>query len=145
MTLINQVSEGVYFFMKRVRIPQIEVIQSADGQEFADRFNRTIKEAFLEADDRFEPKYTIEHTDGMFTSIITTSTVHEEMDSVEDEYRAQGISYRCKHCPYCDVPYDKRIKWCECSVEQRSTNKESPACERFYRHLKDGIIEAVER
>lgn len=131
--------------MKRVRIPQIEVIQSADGQEFADRFNRTIREAFLEADDRFEPKYTIEHTDGMFTSIITTSTVHEEMDSVEDEYRAQGISYRCKHCPYCDVPYDKRIKWCECSVEQRRTNKESPACERFYRHLKDGIIEAIER
>lgn len=132
--------------MKRCYFPRIEVIQTEDPKEFQEEFNDKIKQAFLDNEsERHSPTYSIDFTGGKFTAMITTEVLHEEMDSVADEYHAQGIYYKCRECPYCEVPEDKRIRWCYCEIDETDVNKRHEACEYFYAELKAGRLEPVER
>ena len=132
--------------MKRSLVPQIEIIESANGQQFADQFNESIKRAFLENEsERNDPSYTIDISGGNFRALITKEILIEEMDCVSDEYHEQGIYYKCRNCPYCDVPNDKRIRWSHCEIKESSVNKRHECCEYFYEELKAGRLEPVER
>lgn len=117
--------------------PQIAVIRAATAEDFEERFNAKAHEL---ADKITNTKVEIDGT--VFTAIISYKETVEVMDSVADEFHADGIRYLCKHCPHIEDPLDKRVKWCECKYSELGrTHKEHEACEFFYRQLKAGRVQ----
>lgn len=129
--------------MRRAKIPKIKIIQSKSGKVFEDSFNQSMVELFEQGHE--DPDYRIDHGSGEFTAIVIYQETKELIDTVADEFHAEGIYYKCNDCPYMEDPQDKRIKWCNCKMASLGrTHRTNEACEFFYRQLKAGRIEPVE-
>lgn len=126
--------------MKISKIPQIEVIQSSDPSEFKTQFNELMKTLNSAEDLDFKL-----YSDTTYRAIITYYVGTHEIDSVKDEFHAEGIRYLCRNCPHLEDPRDKRVKNCPCKyAELGITHKDRESCEVFYRELKLGLIEPLE-
>ena len=127
--------------MRSESYPQISVIQAETAEDFQEMFNDKIKELSAH-------KITGQNIDisgKSFKAVITYEVTEHIMDSVADEFHAEGIRYLCKHCPHLDDPHDRRIKYCFCRYSDTGrAHKEHEACEIFYRQLKLGKISPLE-
>lgn len=123
--------------MKISKVKRIAVVESADPELFEQRFNSKLDElSFHEGLD-----YQI-YCDSKYKAIISYCETVREIDSVMDEFHAEGIRYVCENCPDLENPLDARVKWCRCKyAELGSTHKNYEACEYFYRRLKAGTIQ----
>ena len=123
--------------MKISKVKRIAVVESADPELFEQRFNSKLDElSFHEGLD-----YQI-YCDSKYKAIISYCETVRKMDSVMDEFHAEGIHYVCANCPDLEDTLDARVKWCACKYsELGSTHKDHEACEYFYRRLKAGTIQ----
>lgn len=117
--------------------PQIAVVRAATAEQFEKEFNAKSREL---AEKITDTKVEIDGT--VFTAIISYKETVEVMDSVADEFHAEGIRYLCKHCPHIEDTFDGRVKWCTCKyADLGRTHKDHEACELFYRQVKAGMIQ----
>lgn len=129
--------------MKISKIPQIEVIQESDPSEFKKQFNELMKT--LKSAEDLDFKLYSDSSFSDYRAIVTYYVSVSEMNTVADEYHAEGLRYLCRNCPHLEDPKDKRIKYCKCKyAELGMTHKDMEACEVFYRELKLGLIEPLE-
>lgn len=124
--------------MKRESYQQFAIVASDSAQVLTDKLN----EKMIELKDK-HPVVTFE---GMIARISYEES-YTEPESIEDEYRAIGVSIRCQACPYfepvrkADGTVDERSKWGECPFAHFGrTSKESAACEKLLRMLNDGEV-----
>ena len=127
--------------MRRESIPQISVIEKETAKEFQDEFNARIREL---------SSYKITGRDidisgDSYKAVIVYEMTEHIIDSVADEFHAEGIRYLCKHCPHMEDPKDRRVKYCICKYSETGmAHKDHEACEIFYRDLKLGKIQPLE-
>jgi len=127
--------------MRSESYPQIAVVRKGSAAEFQEAFNSKI----LELADYKITGQKIEISGNVFTAVITYEVTRHIVDSVSDEFHAQGIRYLCKHCPHLEDPKDRRVKYCICRYSETGmAHKDHEACEVFYRELKLGKIEPLE-
>lgn len=120
--------------MKTERKRLIKVIATRSPTEFEDRYNEAVRE--LEVVDS-----SISCNQEGFVAILTYEVVISEPDSIADEFKAQGISFKCDECPYMEDPQDKRVKWVHCRYASTGmTHRYHDACEIMYRDVKAGTI-----
>lgn len=119
---------------------QIVAIRTEYAKKFEEEVNAKLKELA-----EYRPKLETQLLDDSFKAIITYTMRERVMDSVADEFHAEGIHYLCKNCPYLDDPHDKRVMRCGCRyAELGTTHKLHEACEVFYKGLKAGNIKPLE-
>lgn len=129
--------------MKISKIPQIEVIQESDPSVFKTQFNELMKT--LRSAEDLDFKLYSDSSFSDYRAIVTYYVSVSEMNTVADEYHAEGLRYLCRNCPHLEDPKDKRIKYCKCKyAELGMTHKDMESCEVFYRELKLGLIEPLE-
>lgn len=125
--------------MKRNKIRQVIAIESTDASDFAARYNEAMREHH---GDIVEEKTTV--SDGVFAALLFYTFTEEVVETVRDEYELAGITYKCKHCPFPEDPKDGRVKRMYCRYSEfGETHKYDPACEVFYRALKQGEIKPL--
>jgi len=125
--------------MRKEEYQQIVVIKSDDAKVFQDEVNDHMK--FLSGN---RPHFELLTNKEGFCGIITYTEKAEFIETVADEFHAEGIYYLCKHCPHLDDPHDKRVKRCTCKYARTGiTYKDSEACEIFYKELKRGEIKPL--
>lgn len=125
--------------MRSEDFSQIKVIQTESASEFEERINSSMRELAVK-----RPECKLIEGKG-FCAIITYTEHIQIIETVADEYHAEGIYFSCKNCPYLDDPHDKRIKNCTCKYSNTGyTHKDSDACEVFYRALKRGDIKPLD-
>ena len=124
--------------MKRERFQQFAIVASDSAQVLTDKLN----EKMIELKDK-HPVVTFE---GMIARISYEES-YTEPESIEDEYRAIGVSIRCGACPYfepvrkADGTVDERSKWGDCPhAHYGRTSKGSAACEKLLRMLNEGEV-----
>ena len=118
--------------------PQFKVIQTDTAAEFQDEINQSIRE--------LKGKHPeVKLIEGMgFSAIISYTETEEVIETVADEFHAEGVYYLCKHCPYLDDPHDKRVKRCSCRYAKNGvTWKDMEACNVFYKALKRGDVKPL--
>ena len=121
--------------MRRETFEQIKIIKSDSFTEFQDEVNKAMRELADKS-----PVFQLLSDKGLCALITYTDHI-EVMDSIADEFHADGIYYLCKHCPYLDDPHDRRVKRCTCKYAKNGvTYKDVEACEVFYKSLKRGDI-----
>ena len=126
--------------MRKESLSKIAVVRSADPDEFTVLVNTKMDELA-----ELNPTHQIVNNGDTLTAIITYQETHTIIETIADEYHAEGIYFLCKHCPYLDDPHDKRIKRCTCRYANSGiAYKDSEACEVFYRALKRGDIKPLE-
>ena len=121
--------------MARNVITQAVAIATDDPQEFEDKFNETMR---LLADNH--PEVTLDLTNGMKAVILYTLS-EETIETIGDQFRAEGIRHTCRECPLHDYEADSRRKWVSCGYsELGETHLDHECCEYFYKMLKIGQI-----
>lgn len=121
--------------MARHVITQAVAIATDDPQEFEDKFNETMR---LLADNH--PEVTLDLTNGMKAVILYTLS-EETIETIGDQFRAEGIRHTCRECPLHDYEADSRRKWVSCRYsELGETHLDHECCEYFYKMLKIGQI-----
>lgn len=121
--------------MARQVITQAVAIATNDPQEFEDKFNETMR---LLADNH--PEVTLDLTNGMKAVILYTLS-EETVETIGDQFRAEGIRHICRECPLHDYEADSRRKWVSCRYsELGETHLDRECCEYFYKMLKIGQI-----
>lgn len=123
--------KGGVFLMKIVELPQLSVVHGNTPQEFEDNFNYKMRELAGK-----KPSFEFR---GELTAYITYTQREEIVETVEDEFAAQGIKYVCGQCPHMERPNDKRCKWGECKYSRIGrVHQNSSACELFYKEVMLG-------
>ena len=132
--------------MRTESFSQISVVREGDPIKFQDEYNARIRslsqnhKIINDGSDKI-----VINEDGSCITVITYQEVERIVDSVRDEFHAEGIVYMCRNCPYLDDPGDKRKKHCTCRYsEYGMTHKDHEACEVFYKDLKAGRVKPVE-
>ena len=126
--------------MKTEHITKVAIVRSRDPVQFEKDFNAKMDELA-----RYSPAHQIMDNGDILSAVITYQETHHFVDSVADEFHAEGIRYLCKHCPHLDDPHDRRIKRCTCRYSEYGiTHKEHEACELFYKQLKLGQLTPLE-
>jgi len=116
---------------------QIKVINTDDPAGFQEQVNRAMQELHDK-----DPELTIKVEGGEFTAVIQyLDRVQEEPQTVKEEYHRDGIRFVCSQCPYVEIPFDGRVRWCHCRYAiGNMTHKDHECCERFYQELAQGMI-----
>ena len=118
--------------MKYLSIPQLAVIQAADGEELQRLFNERMAEL---ADNK--PQYTYPQNMG-FTVFINYEIRRQIPEDLSDEYFLRGECYECRQCPAYRPPTDGRVKRGNCIYEEYSISPDKPCCNTFYQKLHKG-------
>ena len=127
--------------MRRESLPQISVIQAETAEDFESMFNDKI----MELSSFKITGQNIDISGKSYKAVITYEISEHIIDSVADEFHAEGIRYLCKHCPHLEDPKDRRVKYCICKYSETGmAHKDHEACEIFYRELKLGKISPLE-
>lgn len=128
--------------MKRTTYQKVAIVHSSDPMEFEEQYNERSKA--ISGDYKIISQ-NVSAENHSYTGVIIYEVVEAQIDSVADEFHAEGVHYLCKHCPYLDDPKDKRIKRCTCKyAELGVTHKDHEACEVFYRALKAGTVSPLD-
>ena len=82
---------------------------------------------------------------------ITYTEIEKIPETIGDEFSLLGLDLRCRNCPRFEWPVTKdgtihrRKKQGTCKIaEYGFTNRDSPACEFFYRGLASGKTQIVD-
>ena len=121
--------------MKNYDIKQVKVIHEETAEEFEAKLNAALEEVE-------DPKAEIEfnHAKG-FCAYVTYTVGKHKVEGIRDKFCLEGVRYTCEECPYCEIPDDRRVKWCYCDMQPTGrTRKDSEACEFFYRSIAQGEI-----
>ena len=112
---------------------QVVVIQATSAADFQKRLNKVLSE---------HPKAEIEWNNNLgFCAYVVYTYDEETPEDVSDIFRAQGITYFCRNCPYMTPPADKRCKVCPCSISPYGkTRSDSEACDFLYKSLLTGAM-----
>ena len=121
--------------------PQISVIYADNAEDFQEMFNDKIKEL---SGHKITDK-SIDISGDSYKAVITYLVTEHIVNSVADEFHAEGIRYLCKHCPHLEDPKDRRVKYCTCKYSETGmAHKDHEACELFYKQLKLGKLEPLD-
>ena len=121
--------------------PQISVIQAESAEDFESMFNDKIKEL----SGHKITDQSIDISGKSYKAVITYLVTEHIVNSVADEFHAEGIRYLCKHCPHLEDPKDRRVKYCTCKYSETGmAHKDHEACELFYKQLKLGKLEPLD-
>ena len=121
--------------MGRKSIMQAVAIATNDPEEFEEKFNEAMR---LLADNR--PEVTLDLSEGL-KAVITYELSEETIETIGDQFRAEGIRHICRECPLHDYEADSRRKWVSCRYsELGETHLDHECCEYFYKMLKIGQI-----
>lgn len=134
----------VSFFMKtEKKVTTIRrVVKSANADEYERLFNKMAAELAehnpvikdIDNKDLFVSYFTYEETE-----------VKEVPETVEDEFKLQGIEYCCEACPHLEIGHNKaRKKWPCMFSKYGQSRKDSKACELFYKELAQGLVKPRE-
>lgn len=95
------------------------------------------------------PKVVISESDPL-CAYVKYSINEAQPETVSEEYEAQGINFKCCHCPHFkpilkeDETVDRRCKYGDCEyADMGMTPKDSPACELFYNTIKECNVKLV--
>lgn len=124
---------GVYFFMEKMTKYRSVTVQAKD----ADEFDRKFDEVSEKIDEPVELQWD--------TAPMCVHFIYKEIkripETVEDEFKIQGLQYYCKDCPYLEKGRNRREKSHGCKyAEYGNVTDFSPACEMFYKLVKQGKI-----
>lgn len=122
--------------MKEKEVMQISVVESEDAKTFQKEFNTEM--ASLSGSDP-EVEFICERK---FCAIIKYKQITKEIETVADEFHAEGIRFICKQCPLHELVTDGRLKWIKCKyADFGRTHLQHEACELFYRKVRQGEVE----
>ena len=136
--------------MKTYLYEQYSTVREDTAEQFTAKLNSEIYRLRSH-----NPRVVISESDPL-CAYIKYSISEEVPESVQEKTEMEGITFKCKHCPYFkpilkeDETEDKRCKYGDCEfAELGRTKKEAPACEMLYTNLKEcmdafKIIEADE-
>lgn len=124
--------------MRTDRVQQIAVICSDNALDFQNKFN-TQMVALADKN----PKVEFNHAQG-FCAYITYEETTYKVDSIADEFHADGLKFTCRNCPLHEVETDGRKKRVKCKYADTGYCRlDSEACEVFYRRLMLREIEPI--
>lgn len=124
--------------MKVEDLMQIAVVDEDDAVTFQNEFNKRIRELA-----NYPHKVEFSQTRD-FCAVIKYYITTKELETVADEFHAEGIRFSCENCPLHEVQTDGRKKRVACKYHELGiTHLKHEACELFYKKLKQGELEPV--
>lgn len=127
--------------MRTKTITNFKIIHEHSAQSFENEINKWMQELSEQ-----EPQITFsENSAHSFLARIEYKITERTIETVADEFHAEGLRYLCVHCPHLERDGDKRKKWQPCRyAEYGATRIDCEACELFYRQVKTGAIRPIE-
>ena len=123
--------------MKIVTRKKCRTVSAKSAAEFDEEFNR-VSESL--------PRSAELVWDGEMMVHFIYEEDEKIAETVADEYELQGLCYKCENCPYLEMDEDRRRRRHTCKYSEYGvTFDDSPACEVFYKALRAGKIEPLER
>lgn len=124
--------------MRTERVQQIAVIHSDNANEFQKQFNAQM----IALADK-SPEVEFNHAQGFCAYITYTETTYT-VDSIADEFHADGLKFTCRNCPLHEVETDGRKKRVKCKyADVGFCHLDHEACEVFYRRLMLREVEPI--
>lgn len=125
--------------MKRNTKHLIAAIAADDPKEFERQFNEQMS---LLSDNN--PQVTLDISNG-FRAVIQYEVEERAVETVKDEFHAEGLRFLCMHCPHYEDPGNKTVKHVACKyADLGRTHLEHEACEVFYKQVKNGTVQPKE-
>ena len=118
--------------MREKRKKHTRIIHGAN----AEHFETALNEVFEQVSD---PE-VIFHQAVPFLAYITYTEIIEEPENVQEAYEMRGEYHHCGECPYYHEPTDGRVKYTDCDLGHRVSEKSS-ACRLFYKMLNEGTLD----
>lgn len=123
--------------MRHETFKQFLTVNERDAKVFEEALNQKMRDHASK-----EPEAEIKIFEDHWCGVISYIETVEIPESLWDEFRLEGIDYRCGDCPYFELPNDKRVKFIRCekdgSIHQRQFT--SPACEWLLEQVKRGEV-----
>lgn len=121
--------------MRRIEKVKLKVIAEETPEDFEVMFNLTMDQLAVH-----DPEFTFKDVPDKFCAYVTWIEKETIIETIEDEFFAQGIKRKCKECPYFEPDEDGRIVTGTCCEHDERVRKDKPACELYYKRLKEGVI-----
>ena len=117
--------------MRERKKKRVRVIDGADAQHF----ERALNDAL---DDMPDPDITFDRN-RPFLAYVTYVEIIEIPENIQEAYEMRGEYHKCGECPYFHESTDRRVKYVDCDLGQR-THAKSNACRLFYKMLNEGTL-----
>lgn len=127
--------------MKTIVKQKIRMVCESDPIFFEQSFNEAMEQ--LKDNDPQADEISFNEKNGYWVSIRYIEK-EKLLETVADEFYAEGIRYLCKNCPLHEVETDGRIKRVPCRYSDYGyCHLEHGACEYFYKLLKQNKVQVV--
>lgn len=118
--------------MREKKKTRVRVIDGADAKSFEDALNEVLDE-ITDPDITFDPNRS-------FLAYVKFTEIVEIPENIKEAYEMRGEYHYCGECPYYHAPTDGRVKYTDCDLGHRVSEKSS-ACRLYYKMHNEGTLD----